>query len=150
MRLYLDVCCLNRPFDDQTQDRIRLEAEAVTIILGHLETKEWEWVGSDAVTLEIAQTADEERRRRTQLLAAHMHETIRTDSGAFARAQELVQLGFQPVDALHLACAERGVVDIFLTTDDRLLRLANRTATQIQIQVANPLAWLAKALDNDS
>jgi hypothetical protein len=26
-RIYLDVCCLNRPFDDQTQARIHLEAE---------------------------------------------------------------------------------------------------------------------------
>jgi hypothetical protein len=56
MRVYLDVCCLNRPFDDQTQDRIRLEAEAVTLILGHFEAKEWDWIGSDAVNLEIAQT----------------------------------------------------------------------------------------------
>lgn len=28
MKVYLDACCLNRPFDDQTQGRIRLEAEA--------------------------------------------------------------------------------------------------------------------------
>jgi len=35
-RLYLDVCCLNRPFDDQSQDRIRLEAEAVRVILNAL------------------------------------------------------------------------------------------------------------------
>ncbi|MBE2197400.1 MAG: hypothetical protein IAE79_02240 [Anaerolinea sp.] len=27
MRVYLDVCCLNRPFDDQSQERIQLEAE---------------------------------------------------------------------------------------------------------------------------
>jgi len=27
-RVYLDLCCLNRPFDDQTQERIRLETEA--------------------------------------------------------------------------------------------------------------------------
>ena len=33
MAIYLDTCCLNRPFDDQTQDRIRLEAEAVILIL---------------------------------------------------------------------------------------------------------------------
>jgi hypothetical protein len=32
-RIYLDVCCLNRPFDDQRQDRIRLEAEAIERIL---------------------------------------------------------------------------------------------------------------------
>jgi hypothetical protein len=24
MKIYLDVCCLNRPFDDQMQDRVRL------------------------------------------------------------------------------------------------------------------------------
>jgi len=27
MKVYLDVCCLNKPFDDQTHDRIRLERE---------------------------------------------------------------------------------------------------------------------------
>ena len=28
MRSYLDNCCFNRPFDNQEQTRIRLEAEA--------------------------------------------------------------------------------------------------------------------------
>jgi hypothetical protein len=32
-RIYLDVCCLNRPFDDQCQERIRLESEAILLIL---------------------------------------------------------------------------------------------------------------------
>jgi len=38
--VYLDVCCLNRPFDDQTQDRIHLESEAVLLILKHIENEE--------------------------------------------------------------------------------------------------------------
>src|SRR5256885_10695405 len=104
MRIYLDVCCLNRPFDDQTQDRIRLEAEAVTLILGHLESKEWQWISSEAVDLEILQTADGERRNRVQLLAIHIHETVRIEAGEVARAQELTKLGFHTTDALHLAC----------------------------------------------
>jgi len=33
MRVYLDVCCLNRPFDDQSQERIRVESDAVELIL---------------------------------------------------------------------------------------------------------------------
>ena len=33
MKLYLDVCCLKRPFDDQTQPRIRMETEAVLSLL---------------------------------------------------------------------------------------------------------------------
>jgi hypothetical protein len=38
MRVYLDACCLNRPFDDRSQDRIRLEAEAVLAIIERVET----------------------------------------------------------------------------------------------------------------
>jgi len=62
------------------------------------------------------------------------------------RAQELEKLGFHTIDALHLACAERGGADVFLTTDDRLLRLAVRVSEHLRIQVANPLAWLAKVV----
>jgi hypothetical protein len=40
VRIYLDACCLNRPFDDQTQARIRLEAEAVLMILMECELSE--------------------------------------------------------------------------------------------------------------
>ncbi|HPZ08922.1 MAG TPA: hypothetical protein PL110_12455 [Candidatus Eremiobacteraeota bacterium] len=41
MKIYLDTCCLNRPFDDQTQDRNRLEAEAIMIILLNLASDKW-------------------------------------------------------------------------------------------------------------
>src|SRR3712207_3798027 len=102
MRVYLDVCCLNRPFDDQTQDRIRLEAEAVILILRHLEAKQWQWIGSEAVELEITQTPDQERRTRIQLLASQIDESVRIESRQVARAQELQELGFHSVDALHL------------------------------------------------
>jgi len=44
MKIYLDACCLNRPFDEQSQERIRMEAEAVLIILNHLYNHEWEWI----------------------------------------------------------------------------------------------------------
>ncbi|MDF2439948.1 MAG: hypothetical protein JWN98_932 [Abditibacteriota bacterium] len=40
MKIYLDVCCLKRPFDDQGQDRIHLESEAVLLILAHVEAGE--------------------------------------------------------------------------------------------------------------
>ncbi len=35
-RIYLDVCALNRPLDDQSQMRIRLETDAVLLILSHV------------------------------------------------------------------------------------------------------------------
>lgn len=50
MRVYLDNCCFNRPFDDQTQTRIRLEAEAKLDIQQRVTEKQIELTWSfDAV-----------------------------------------------------------------------------------------------------
>ena len=58
------------------------------------------------------------------------------------RAKFLITLGFKYFDALHLACAESGEATLFLTTDDRLLRRANRFVNEIKLRVENPLIWL--------
>jgi len=69
MKIYLDACCLNRPFDDQRQARVRLEAEAISLILQKLHQREWEWIGSDVLLYELGQTEDIERKERLLLLA---------------------------------------------------------------------------------
>jgi predicted nucleic acid-binding protein len=55
-------------------------------------------------------------------------------------------MGFRTYDALHLACAEQATVDVFLTTDDRVLRIATRHTAQLQVRVANPLEWLLEVI----
>jgi hypothetical protein len=55
MKIYLDVCCLNRPFDDQTQDRVHLEAEAILSIFRRLEKNDWTWISSSVVLYEVNQ-----------------------------------------------------------------------------------------------
>ena len=64
MKIYLDVCCLNRPFDDQTQDRIRLEAEAVLIILKYIELGKMVLINSDVIFYEISKIPNLERREK--------------------------------------------------------------------------------------
>lgn len=140
--VYLDVCCLNRPFDDQSQTRIRLESEAVLIVLEKIQTEEWEWVRSSVLDLEIEQNPDSERRERTKLLTTAAKRRIVVKTEQQTRAQELVDLGFHAMDALHLACAESSGANVFLTTDDRLLKRATRVANKIKIRVMNPLAWV--------
>lgn len=142
MKLYLDVCCLNWPFDDQIQDRIRLESEAVLLILAHIERGEHEWIGSDVMDLEIAQTPDAERRARIALLYDSTTFDVVTSDTQFERARILETHGFHAFDALHLACAESAQADVFLTTDDRLLRVAKRASGKLQVRAENPLAWL--------
>lgn len=140
--VYLDTCCLNRPFDDQTQEHIRLEAEAVLLILARCEARQWEWLGSAVLDYEIAQTPDPKRRQRVHLLAHHAHRYVSIDATVTNRAVELERLGLDAFDALHIASAEAGHADVFLTTDHALLRRAARLAPALTVPVANPLTWL--------
>ena len=144
MRVYLDACCLNRPFDDQSQERIRLEAEAVILILNRVERKDLEWVGSEILDFELTQAPDADRVIRVSVLARFAHKKIRIDQAVEKRAWELGKLGFDAYDALHLACAEKGGVEVFLTTDDRLVRLAHRLSGVLRTSVKNPLIWLSE------
>lgn len=142
MNIYLDVCCLNRPFDEQSQARVRLETEAVLLIMGIVNDREWQWISSEAVVSEVARISDPRRRTRVKRLLTLASAHISITNIEATRARQLQAVGFRLFDALHLACAESGEVDVFLTTDDKLLNLATRLAVQLHVQVANPLPWL--------
>ena len=144
MKFYLDVCCLNRPFDNQTQIRIHLEAEAVIAIIGQVENDSWQWVSSDAVTYEISKTPNEERQERLRSMESSATTRMPLTDSILRKAEKFQQLGFTTYDALHLVFAIEANVDVFLSTDDKLLRRARRYSEEISISVANPLSWLQK------
>ncbi|MGK5091236.1 hypothetical protein WDW89_04365 [Deltaproteobacteria bacterium TL4] len=54
----------------------------------------------------------------------------------------LQKFGFHFLDALHIACAESGQVDIFLTTDDRILKKSVKYAQELKVSVIDPVSWL--------
>lgn len=145
-KIYLDTCCLNRPFDDQTQERIRLEAEAVLAILSRIEKGEWDWVGSEVLLDEIEQTPDTQKLSRARLLSGFIKHTVEIKEAEIKRARELQRAGFKEFDSLHLACAETTKADAFLSTDDRLLKLAKRLSKRLKIRVVNPLAWVEEMI----
>jgi predicted nucleic acid-binding protein len=146
MKVYLDTCSLNRPFDDQGQERIRLETESVMIILARLSRKEWIWLASQALEIEIDRSPGVDQRSRLQRIAGYAEQIVAIGKKELERASELEQLGFSGFDAVHLACAESGGADIFLSTDDRLLKRAKRFAKKIRVKVANPLDWLKEMI----
>ncbi|MBJ6608994.1 MAG: PIN domain-containing protein [Candidatus Thiothrix moscowensis] len=146
MKVYLDVCCLNRPFDDQSQDRIHLEAEAVLAIIRQVEQGHWQWVSSDVVAYEINNTPSDERKERLWSLEISSTERQELTDAAFLESQALQQLGFSTYDALHLALAGTAGVDAFLSTDDKLLKKARQYAGQLKVKAANPLAWLQEVI----
>lgn len=145
-KIYLDTCCLNRPFDDQTQERIRLESEAVLAILSRIEKGEWDWIGSEVLMDEIEQTPDTQKLSRASLLAGFIKQMVEIGEKEAKRAKELQKDGFQLFDSLHLACAESAKADVFLSTDDRPLKLAKRASKRLKIRVVNPLVWVEEMI----
>lgn len=145
-KIYLDVCCLNRPFDDQHQDRIRLESEAVVIILTYVEAQSWALVGSEVIDFEISRIPDEEKRQKVMILSGMAKEYILVTEDIERRAIELVEYGFKPYDALHIACAEKANVDVFLTTDDKLLRKAK--SVRLAVDVKSPIEWVLEVINS--
>jgi hypothetical protein len=141
-RIYLDNCCLSRPFDDQSQERIRAETEAIRLILEGVARGEWELIDSEAVVMEAAMIADPEKRR--QVLALATAGTVRSSVRAehIERTRVLIMLGFTSFDALHVASAEIGGAQVLLTTDDGMVRRARRLTRDVSVRIANPLTWL--------
>ena len=147
MRLYLDVSCLNRPFDDQRQTRVRLEAEAVTEIMARADLTGDTILSSEIVLAEIDAMPDQERRRRVLALLPPPAQTPELSPGEFARADALYRLGFKPADALHVAAAEGLRADVLLSCDDRMCRTAARNVRRLLVRVLNPLEWLREQSD---
>ncbi len=146
MKIYLDACCLNRPFDDQSQSRIRLESEAILIIMNRMHSKEWKWIGSEVLVIELENTPDFEKRCYLRELAAGIHTNITLTEVQIRRANALENLGFKPFDAMHVSCSESANADVFLTTDDKLLKTAKREKNNLNVKIANPLSWLTEIL----
>gem|GEM_PF-153679 len=146
-RIYMDVCCLNRPFDTLSQDRVYLEAEAVLSIISHCESNEWVLIASGIIDYELSKLSDAERLDQVQTLYAVASERIRLTEHAEQRASFFQRNGLKPFDSLHLALAEVNGADVFLTTDDRLLREAKKL--EINIDDANPVSWLMEVRKNE-
>jgi predicted nucleic acid-binding protein len=142
MRVYLDVCCLSRLTDDQSQARIREEAEAVEQVLAGVRRGVVELVSSEALEDEVRGNPSQERRTEAQTTLTLAVTSIEIDDVIALRARSLVGLGYGPFDALHLAAAESAGAEVLLTTDDRLLKRAARKLGNPQIPVRNPLSWI--------
>jgi len=145
----MDVCCLNRPFDDQTQEKVRLETEAIVSILKRCsDNEDWTLVGSDIITLEALKNNDIVKRQKVLSMHSGASEKIKYTDAMKSRAVEFRKSNLKLFDSLHLAAAENANVDVFLSTDNRLIKAAART--DIRIRVENPLTYYMEVLTDES
>lgn len=145
MLIYLDMCSLKRPFDDQSQPRIHLESEAVLGALA-LESQRIQFVRSAPLLLENSYNPVPDRAARVhQWLIAAAPVAVEHDS-FLCRVDELMKLGFKSFDAMHLACAEQANADAFVSCDDRLLAAAKRNAPFLKVRVMGVLELLQEVM----
>ena len=145
-KIYLDVCCLNRPFDEQKQARIRLETEAILEIINYCQAEIWTLITSNVLEAEINQTPNKERIENVKKILLIAKIKVLSGDWLKERTEELRKLGFTSYDAAHIASAERAKADIFLTTDDRLVRKSHTFTQLLKVKVNNPLQWLAQIM----
>ena len=148
MKVYLDVCCLKRPFDSQEQALVRLEAEAVMTILssGRPGLTEIVAVRTSAQLLENSLNPVRWRRDAVDLwLRQDAIEPV-AEPTLVARTGELIAMGFKSFDALHLASAEAVGAAVLLTVDGRFLRKAQARATELRVRVISPITLLQEVI----
>jgi predicted nucleic acid-binding protein len=145
MRIYLDCCCLQRPFDDQTQPRIKVEAEAVLAILASVQAGDLSLLNSEALEFEIGRIPDDPRRNEVLAMTALADESLTVTEAVETLAKSLEDQGVRAIDAIHLALASTARADYFSTCDDKLLR-ASQSIAELECRVISILDLVPEVL----
>ncbi|MDB4665254.1 PIN domain protein [Verrucomicrobia bacterium] len=146
MRIYLDNCSLNRPFDSQKQLRIRLETEAKLAIQEKISQGEFELAWSYVIDFENTANPYQERREVVWLWKSKACIDVDESDQILDLAERVSSLGLKNKDSLHIGCAIFSKCDFFVTTDDGILRLSNDIQ---QIQIRNPIDFVREIFNED-
>jgi predicted nucleic acid-binding protein len=140
MRVYLDNCAYNRPFDDQSQIRIALESQAKMYIQGLIVGKKIELACSYMSRYENNANPHKEHRHSITDFFNHAVEYVGYEKAEAVetRTQEIMKYRIKYYDALHIACAVESRCDCFITTDDGILQKYKGD----DIQMCNPLDFI--------
>ena len=139
MRIYLDNCAFNRPFDDQVQIRIRLETEAKLYIQEKIRDGTLELAWSYILDYENLANPFDERRNTIQNWKARASIDVDANLEILIKANFLREIGLRNKDALHVACSVAAKCDYFITTDDTILR---KTVNLEEVKVIDPLNFI--------
>ena len=140
MKIYLDNCCYNRPYDDQSQLRVSLETQAKLHIQELIRLKRFDLVTSYILIYEISQNPHISNSRSImKYIDTYSTVFVSADNElkAISLAGDIQETGIKKMDALHVACAMIADADYFLTTDKRLLKFQCDS-----IRIMNPIEFL--------
>ena len=133
MKLYLDNCCFNRPFDDQSQLLVRLETEAKLFIQEGIKNGTFELVWSYILDIESNANPFPRRRKSVQAWKSFASADVEESEELLVLMESFEKRKLKSCDALHLAAAVMASVDFFITVDCGILNKPIR-----EIRVMNP------------
>lgn len=137
MRIYLDNCCFNRPFDDQSQLRISIETQAKLFIQQEVLSGTYELLWSYALEYENGNNPFDQRKDNVLEWKDIAVDFIKESEDILLFSENLKSRGVKTLDSLHVACAYYGKCDYFITVDKKLL---NKGINEIKMR--NPIDFL--------
>lgn len=140
MRVYLDNCCFNRPYDDQSQLRIQMETQAKLEIQQQIRDEKLELATSYILEAENAVNPYERKRINIQAFMDKYTKAFISeiqDKAVREQAAKIMETGIRLMDACHIACAMLAQCDVFLSTDKRVLKYQSEA-----IRIMNPVMFV--------
>jgi len=144
LKLYLDNCCFNRPYDDQKQEKIYIETEAKLFIQNKIKNGEYDLVWSFILDYENSANPDIEAMRSIQMWKNIATETVTITDSIREYANVLHNQGFGVKDSLHISSAVYSGVDFLITVDKGILKRKNLVQ---DLQIINPMDFISMEED---
>lgn len=140
MKIYLDMCCYNRPYDDQSQLKISMETQSKLHIQTLIKDKKLKLVTSYMLRYECSNNPFEMRRNA-------IFDFIRRNTYAYigderkmiieTKAADIMKTGIKFKDACHVAAAIYAKCEYFISTDVRLLKYKSE-----EIKMVTPIEFV--------
>ena len=137
MRIYLDTCCYNRPFDDKSQISIQLESNAKLYIQKEISKGAYELVWSFILDYENKYNPQEDVRKNIQEWENKSVVYCKPTQKVLSKSIELESLGIGKNDAIHVACGILSKCKYFITTDYDLIKIPLK-----EIKIINPIQFI--------
>ncbi|MBR6080158.1 MAG: hypothetical protein IKP60_08385 [Treponema sp.] len=140
MKIYLDNCCYNRPYDDQSYLSISLETQAKLLVQSLIKQKRLELASSFILDYENSCNPYTDRKTAVKnFLDDNVSDYIGGEKSeeVIARAEKVMATGVKMKDSCHIVCAEMMKCDYLLSTDKRMLKYKSDS-----LKLMNPIEFV--------
>jgi hypothetical protein len=144
MKIYLDLCVYNRPFDNQRYPRVALEAQGFIYLVEEVIRGNMTLVSSFALEEENMRSPLSERREKIEDLLSLAQDFVHYSRQIEGRAKGLERWGIMGMDAIHIACAESARADFFVTCDDQLIRKGEMRGGKLEVRIISLMEFVSK------